>query len=294
MKNLQAFTTFILCPVVLLALAQGFAENNTPEHTPVSNTHLNTPDAFLANQTSSAATQGENAKLQLVVIEFCPVFCFKSTQKIDLKRIVEELYAEQGIEVVHSSFPMARAFKEVLDGRYDGIINPDHPALQPLTRTEKSLYDMKACSYIRADSSWGIKTDPLMTSLRFGLVKEYNYRSYSKQLANIINLASRENRAEYIASFSQQDIRNFRKLLAGRIDVTVTSHAVASYLIEINQWQDRIKIGSCFNEPLPTYIWFNSNNVNFDYYKSIFDENIDRFKQQENYLKFIRRYRDSE
>lgn len=271
MKYLPPVTTFLLCLPVLLLLAQSISKSHAQ-----ASEHINTQ------------------KLQLVVLEFCPVFCFKNNQFGDLKKVMVELYAEQNVKVTHVTLPMARAFKEVLEGRYDGIINPDHSALLTLTRTEKTIYDMKICSYNRTDSSWSITTDPHMTSLRLGLVKDYNYSSYSKQLSSIVSLASRENRVEYIVPFSQPDTRNFRKLLAGRIDTTITSHAVARYLIELNQWQNRIKVISCFEKTLPTYIWFAPNRPNSNHYKKLFDNNIDRFKQQDFYKSFIQTYQASE
>ncbi len=270
MKYLSNIATTIFCLVALMTLKPSFAETQQA-------IEIHTP----------------KPQLKLVVIEFCPMFCYKDRSSPSLGKILKELYAEQGIEVVLFSLPMARAFKEVLEGQYDGIINPDHPALASLQRNEKSIYDMKICMYSHSGSTWNQESDPNMTSLRLGLVKDYNYKNYSSHLATIVNLATRENRAEFIVPFSQPDARNFRKLLAGRIDVTITSHAVAKYLIELNQWQGRIKKNNCFNNYLPTYIWFSPKRPNIDYYQKILDNNIERYKQQDYYKRFIKTYRDS-
>lgn len=247
----------------------------------------------LAANPASHSNASKQNPLHLVVIEFCPLFCFKNNQRTGLELVLRELYAEQGIEAEFHTLPMARAFKEVLEGQYDAIINPIHSSLQSLNRATNSIYDMKACSYSRSDSTWNRDTDPSMRSLRFGLVKDYDYTSYSAELTQIIHQASRENRIEYIVPFSQPDIRNFRKLLAGRIDITVTSHAVAGYLIKNNQWQGRIKNIGSFDELVPTYIWFSPARPKAAYYRQVFDENIDHYKQQELYQNFINTYRDN-
>lgn len=269
MKSLHALSALTLCLVTLTTLSDSFAENS--------------PDV-------NKKAHPDSRTLQIVAIEFCPVICFRDNQQTDLTEIVTAIYAEHDIDVEYLMLPMGRAFKEVLEGRYDGIINPDHPALLSLSRTHSSLYDMQVCSYSSVDSAWNKDTDPHMASLQLGLVKDYNYSSYSKTLNAIVSLAVQEGRVEYIVPFSQQDARNFRKLLAGRIDATITSYAVAKYLIEQNQWQKRIKASHCFEEILPTYIWFSPKHATIDHYRSIFDNNIERYKQHEPYKTMIKAY----
>jgi hypothetical protein len=279
---LLSAATFILILLALLALGQALAA-------PLSPTSIKS-STITAGQPNPP--ENKASTVHLVVTEFCPLFCFKNNLHKGLESLLKEIYAEQGIEAVFYTLPMARTFKEVIEGNYDAIINPTHPALLSLNRTNKSLYDMKVCSYTHNNTTWNKDADPNMTSLKFGLVKDYDYTSYSARLAANISLASRENRVEYIVPFSQPDIRNFRKLLAERIDVTVTSHAVAKYLVNHNQWQGRIKNIGCFDGLLPTYIWFTPARPHTDYYQKLFDQNIDRYKHQEFYKDFIRTYRD--
>jgi polar amino acid transport system substrate-binding protein len=160
-------------------------------------------------------------------------------------RIVTEAFALKGIHVEYGYFPWARSLKLAQDGAWDGSLvwhrsperEPDFYFSDPVVTGQNVFFHLKSKSF-----DWQEMKD--LTGLYIGATIDYDYGEAFTQAekAGVISV-------ERVSS----DEQNFKKLLAGRIDIFPLDLDVGLAMLRQNFTAEEIAQITYHPRPIESY-----------------------------------------
>lgn len=194
-------------------------------------------------------------------------------------RIVSEAFALEGLRVEYGFFPWSRSYNYVVNGAWDGSLTwaptPEKVSevlfSDPVFRHTKVFFHRK--NYV---FDWNAIDD--LKGVKIGATVKYTYGSDFDQAAKDGRVS-----VEYVTS----DLQNFKKLLAGRIQIFPSDVSVGYELLNSNFTPGEVGLLTHYPKPVEetdTCVIFTKNNIERS------QDLLDRFNRGLRKLKELGRY----
>lgn len=209
---------------------------------------------------------------------WCPYNCEPGEDKPGFMiEVAQEIFKENGIDVVYKVVPWTRAIDEVRKGKYNATVGGYIDDTPDFIFPEHAMAKSVDAFYIKQDGplDWSYKGVSSLETVSIGVIRDYSYGaivdqyiSDHKKDSSRIQFASGDNALE----------QNVKKLLAGRIQVVVEDGDVMQRFLTASNQKDKIKMVG-HDEGENVYIAFSPNEAHSKQYAEMLSEGIARYEQ---------------
>ncbi|MDU0355332.1 transporter substrate-binding domain-containing protein [Paraglaciecola aquimarina] len=200
--------------------------------------------------------------IQLASTDWCPYTCANDISNRGIVHdYVEYIFSQKDIALKVSSFPWARAIRQVEGGKLDGLLTAVPAKGRNLIYTEIPIMSYQMCFFGAQDSQWQYKNQDSLRDVRLGVIAEYSYGEpvdtfvkNKHKTGNVIELNTRLAIQQLISLVA-----------AGRIDVLIEDKNVMDWHLKNTHHSllDQFKNLGCLQES-PFYLAM-SPKINWSY-----------------------------
>lgn len=224
-------------------------------------------------------------RLRLATLEY-PPYIINTTQGASglTVEIVRSVFARMHQPVAIEFFPISRGQSMLRDGSVDGFFS-----IKKTPEREKSylfpqqpLMRQDYVFFVRKHSRWHFSGHlPDLAQARIGIVHNTSY-------GQRFDLAAKDGVFRRLDATSSHEM-NFRKLLAGRIDIIICSRLVGVYYLNAMGQASQVSISGPVVETAVSYIAF-SRKKKFQALSRRFDQTIEAMERDGSIDKLINAY----
>ncbi|MCJ8318079.1 MAG: transporter substrate-binding domain-containing protein [Colwellia sp.] len=202
-----------------------------------------------------------------------------------VSHIIELAFAQQGIKVQWQYYPIPRAFMMAKSGRTDATASFGYSRERikgmyisdSIITSSTYFYHLKTTTF-----NWTKMKD--LSGLRIGVTHNLNY-------GDDFNNAVKEQ--IFTVDSSQHDDLNFKKLLAGRIDIFPMTSGIAEYSLSTRFPQGSMEQITYHKKPVrvyDSYIYFPKTLPDSEYLLDQFNKGLKKLKEDGQYQKIMTNY----
>jgi polar amino acid transport system substrate-binding protein len=157
---------------------------------------------------------------------------------IDVARAV---FGKEGIAVRISFLPYMRSIQEVREGRADGVLLVAEASAPGLVFLKNPISREKVAFFVRKGSPWSYEGVKSLERMR--IATGFGFDFADPEIGEFIKRASAETPAMVqLISGADVNVRNFQKLLSGRVDVVIATETIGTYVAKQEGIFDRVEI----------------------------------------------------
>ena len=234
----------------------------------------------------AGAAQAED--ITLAADAWCPYNCAPGSERPGyMVEIATQAFESAGHKLIYKTIPWARALAEAEAGRLAGVFGASPDEAPGLVYPTLPLAQSRNVLLVRAGDSFSWTSPQSLEPHALGIILDYTYGPvldpYIK--ANLKNT----NRIQVMGG--DEPLKgNLRKLLAGRIGVTVDDAAVMAYEIADQKLADAVRIVDMSDTANPLYIGFSPKLPQAAAYAKLLDEAVAKLRASGDLEKILARY----
>jgi polar amino acid transport system substrate-binding protein len=189
---------------------------------------------------------------------------------VDVARYV---FAKAGYEVHVKFVSYPRSIQEVRDGMVDGVLLVSAPSAPGLVFLQRPISTEKVVFVVKKGSSWRYTGVQSLENVRIGSGAGFDFGDAD------INEFIRKKVAEGsplvdLLSGPDVNLRNFQKLLLGRIDVVIAADNIARFVAARNNIADQMEIAGNSTTSLVVQTGFDPKNPKSALYADILSRGV--------------------
>jgi polar amino acid transport system substrate-binding protein len=183
---------------------------------------------FLLAMLALPSTAQERPVLRLVGDNWCPYNCDPKTGRNGY--VVDVLNKVLGVQyrIEYTLMPWSRAVHAVTSGERELLVSTSPATTPDLAMTEPLGID-RTCFFVRSGSHWTYSGIADLAQQRIGVIRGYHYDNNGPLDQLIASYQKTHNSRLELADGDDALNSNFRKLLAGRMDVVVENDIVGAH-----------------------------------------------------------------
>jgi polar amino acid transport system substrate-binding protein len=227
-------------------------------------------------------------EITLAADAWCPYNCAPGSERPGyMVEIATQAFESAGHKLIYKTIPWARALAEAEAGRLAGVFGASPDEAPGLVYPKLPLAQSRSVLLVRAGDSFTWTSVKSLEPHALGIILDYTYGAvldpYIK--ANLKNT----NRIQVMGG--DEPLKgNLRKLLAGRIGVTVDDAAVMAYEIADQKLADSVRMVDMSDAANPLYIGFAPKLPQAAAYAKRLDETVERLRASGDLEKILARY----
>jgi polar amino acid transport system substrate-binding protein len=243
--------------------------------------------AVLLATATIAATPAVADVITLRADEWCPYNCAEDSDRPGYGvEIAKEIFAKAGHTVEYKTMAWPRALQECRTGQVVGVVGAARTEVPDFVFPAQAIAVADTTFVVKKGAAWKYDGPASLEKVKLGGVLGYSYdgavgdymRTNAKN-AERVDLVGGDNALEM----------NLKKLMAGRIDVTVDAKPVLSYKLMKLGLTDKVEfVGSI--DPTENYIAFSPANPKAKEYAAILDRGITELRASGRLKQILDRY----
>jgi len=227
-------------------------------------------------------------EITLAADAWCPYNCAPGSERPGyMVEIATQAFESAGHKLIYKTMPWARALAEAEAGRLTGVFGASPDEAPGLVYPKLPLAQSRSVLLVRAGDSFTWTSVKSLEPHALGIILDYTYGAvldpYIK--ANIKN-ASRIQ----LMGGDEPLKGNLRKLLAGRIGVTVDDVNVMAYEIADQKLADSVRMVDISDPANPLYIGFSPKLPQAAAYAKLLDDTVEKLRASGDLEKILARY----
>lgn len=235
---------------------------------------------------SSASTQAETLIMEADV--WCPVNCAPGAERPGIFiELATQIFAEAGIQVEYRVTNWARAVQDVRSGRANALVGAGVRDAPDFMFGKQSPGISRNCFYARPGTSWRYTGLDSLAQIRLGVINGY---SYGQELDDYISRHQRDQERLQLAAGEQALALNVRKVELGRLDALLENTWIMAMYQDRNDDQGKLLEVGCRVPDVPIYIAFSPVLPASARYRDIFDDGVQRYRQDGRLDALLHRY----
>lgn len=227
-------------------------------------------------------------EITLAADVWCPYNCAPGSERPGyMVEIATQAFQSAGHKLTYKTIPWARALADVEAGKLTGVFGASPVEAPGLVYPKLPLAQSRNVLLVRAGDSFTWTSVKSLEPYALGIILDYTYGTildpYIK--ANLKNT----NRIQVMGG--DEPLKgNLRKLLAGRIAVTVDDAAVMAYEIADQKLTDSVRMVDISDAANPLYIGFSPKLPQAPAYAKLLDETVAKLRASGDLEKILARY----
>lgn len=235
-----------------------------------------------------AASAAQADEITLAADVWCPYNCAPGAERPGyMVEIAAQAFESAGHKLTYKTMPWARALADVEAGKLTGALGASPEEAAGLLYPKQPLAQSRNILVARAGDSFAWTSIKSLEPHALGTILDYSYGTtldaYIK--ANIKNT----NRIQVMGG--DEPLKgNLRKLLAGRIALTIDDVNVMTYEIADQKLTDAVRLVDMADAPNPLYIGFSPKLPQAAAYAKLLDDTIVKLRASGGLEKILARY----
>lgn len=222
---------------------------------------------------------------------WCPINCAVDAERRGIfVELAEQIFAEAGIAVEYRVINWARAVHDARKGKLDALVGAGVQDAPDFLFTPSAPGISRMCFYVLRGSPWRYRGLESLTAVRLGAINGYSYGvELDLYLRNY-----RETPRVQLVTGDQALATNLLRLRHGRIDALVENTWVMQALLSEQSLHDEVLEVGCRHPDVPIYLAFSPNRPHSARYAQLFEQGLQRFRQDGRLQALLARYGVSE
>ncbi|WP_158968790.1 ABC transporter substrate-binding protein [Paraglaciecola sp. L3A3] len=193
------------------------------------------------------AASANSVTLKLAATDWCPYTCENNISKKGIAYdYIQFLFKQKNIALDVSSYPWARAIRQVEKGKLHGLLTAVHSESPNLLFTQSAMMSYQMCFYGKEGSKWQYAGEHSLKDIRLGVISEYGYGQPVDQY-----LANKRSQYNVVKLSSNQALQQLISLVeAERIDVLIEDKNVMNWYFKNSKQNSLNKLGCLAEESL--------------------------------------------
>ena len=197
--------------------------------------------ALLALILSSAASNANTRSITIAADYWCPYNCTPGSEYPGyIVEIIDQVFQQQGYQVIYKNLPWKRAVQLVRQGKLDGLIGT-YPSETPdliFPSIEQGISKMRF--YVKKDDPWRYQQLPSLQQRKVGFNSGY---AYNAELDEFFNNHNNQANLQGINSHNATEL-NLRMLMAGRLNTILANQNVMDFYVDKLNLQQQLNAAS--------------------------------------------------
>ncbi|WP_010484470.1 substrate-binding periplasmic protein [Pseudomonas sp. S9] len=246
--------------------------------------------AFIASFCAQVlwAAGADNETLVITGDLWCPVNCAPDGQQPGIfVELVQDIFAERGIEVEYRVTNWARAVHEVRLGKANALLGAGVRDAPDFIFTKTAVGISRNCFYAKPGPGWRYQGVDSLARVTVGAINGY---SYGQELNTYFERYRADSARVQMASGDRALALNIDKLRKGRVDTIIENNWVMqAYLARQGQTDALLEVG-CRKIDVPIYVAFSPALGASQRYVDIFEQGLERYAATGKVAALYRRY----
>lgn len=222
---------------------------------------------------------------------WCPINCAEQAERRGIfVELTEQIFAEADIRVEYRVLNWARAVHDARLGKLDALVGAGVQDAPDFFFSRSAPGISRMCFYGLAGETWRYAGLGSLAAVRLGAVHGY---SYGTELDMYLSRRQGTTQVQIISGDLALST-NLRRLLHGRVDVLVENAWVMEAALAERSMQDRVVELGCRQPDIPIYVAFSPGRAQSARYLKIFEQGLQRFRQDGRLQGLLQRYGVSE
>ncbi len=224
--------------------------------------------------------------ITIVADEWCPYGCAPDADKPGYGiEIAKKIFERAGHKIDYSIVPWARAVKLAREGKYNAIIGAFVEDAPDFVFPENEFGISQITFFVKKGSSWKYTGVESLKPLKIGIILDY---SYGDELDKYFKSENAKSKIDILGGKTPLD-SNIKKLVGGRIDVTIEDMNVFNHTAKKLGMLDRVTIaGNAGKENV--YIAFSPAIPNSKQYAEILSNGISQMRNSGELQTILSKY----
>lgn len=234
------------------------------------------------------ASTGVTATIVLVADAWPPYNnAADDTKKGYIVDIAEAVFAKHGHEVVYKIIPWKVAIEETRKGTYDGLIGADTEDGAGLIFPEEEVGYYRIGFFVKKGNPWRFSNTRSLEKITLGVAEGYGYNQW---LEDYIQANKKDFNRVQSASGDDPLAININKLMAGRIDATITATTTMYFTAQNLGVFNQIQFAGSGGGGRDIYLAFSPARESSKRYARILDEGIRELRASGELYKILQHY----
>lgn len=219
--------------------------------------------------------------------EWCPYNCAETSDRPGYAvEIAREVFGRAGLRVEYRTMAWPRVLQECRRGLVTGVIGAARAEVPDFVFPQEPVAVTDITFVVKKGSAWRYDGPASLEKVKIGGILGY---SYDGPVGDYVHAHARDDRrVELIGGDSALEM-NLKKLLAGRIDVTMDAGPVLAYKLMQLKLGDRVELAGSV-DPTENFIAFSPANPNSRTYADILDKGIAELRASGRLAEILQRY----
>jgi len=200
--------------------------------------------------------------------------------------IAKEVFEKKGYTVVYKLVPYARAIVETRNGMYDGMIGIGSEDAPDFVFPQNELGVFNLGFYVKKGTNWTYTGTGSLENVLVGIA---NYEYLGEFNDYVLHNKDNLERIEIIYSDTPLE-QNLKKLVAGRIDVTVDDQTVLQYMIKTMNLDGQIVLAGRGEVITNAYIGFSPEIKTSETYARILSDGVAELRESGRLKEILEQY----
>lgn len=219
---------------------------------------------------------------------WCPYNCAADAPRPGyMVEIARQAFEPAGHKLIYKVTPWARALADAEAGKIAGVLGASPDEAPKLLYPTNPLGQSRNILVVRAGDGFTWTSPKSLEAYSLGVIQEY---SYGPVLDAYIKANQKNNSRIQVMGGDDPLKGNLRKLLAGRIGITVEDFNVISFEIADQKLADAVRLVEMADTPNPLYIGFSTKHAKAADYAKLLDETVVRLRTSGDLAKILARY----
>ncbi|RDH42723.1 substrate-binding periplasmic protein [Zooshikella ganghwensis] len=238
--------------------------------------------------------KGATDTIVLATGSWCPYICPETFSEAGLNdepgfvvEIVREILNEHGHQIKLAIVPWSRAIRGASNGSYDGLLGTVPATVPEMIFPERGQSFYHMCFFTRVDSTWKYEGVKSLTSVRLGVVQDYDYDNGGE----LDQYIQHEINGYWVIPISGEDKdalkTNVRRIEQGRVDVIIDGREVIDYYFKDKE--KTVREAGCISRD-EMYVAFSPMNERAQEYAEIMSKGMVRLRTSGKLEKILAKY----
>jgi polar amino acid transport system substrate-binding protein len=219
--------------------------------------------------------------------EWCPYNCAETSDRPGYAvEIAREVFSRAGHSVEYRTMAWSRALQECRKGLIAGVVGAAHTEVPDFVFPQEPVAVADITFVVKKGSAWRYDGPASLETVKVGGILGY---SYDGPVGDYVHAHARDDRRVELIGGDTALEMNLKKLLVGRIDVTMDAGPVLAYKLMQLKLGDKVELAGSV-DPTENFIAFSPVNPKSREYAAILDRGIAEMRASGRLRQILQRY----
>lgn len=219
---------------------------------------------------------------------WCPINCQPGSERPGIfVELVQEIFAESGIEVQYQALNWARTLHRVRRGELNAAIGAGVEDAPDFVFTPTPVALARNCFFTRQDSTWAYTGVASLPTVRLGVINDY---SYGEKINAYVAAHRGKNDRVLVASGDTALDLNLNKLAHGRLDALLENSWVIQNRLAALGRRGELRDAGCRESDAPIYLAFSPALKSSARYAALFEQGLQRYRANGRLQELLQAY----